>query len=84
MRMTTGIASERDLTLLEQLADMVTRTSLCGLGQTAANPVVSTLRHFRDEYMAHIIDHRCPAGVCHMHGTGEAAAGERRSEEAAS
>jgi bidirectional [NiFe] hydrogenase diaphorase subunit len=65
-RMTTGIATERDLTLLEQLADTVTRTSLCGLGQTAANPVVSTLRHFRDEYMAHIIERRCPAGVCRM------------------
>lgn len=65
-RMTTGRATERDLTLLEQLADMVTRTSLCGLGQTAANPVVSTLRHFREEYMAHILERRCPAGVCRM------------------
>jgi bidirectional [NiFe] hydrogenase diaphorase subunit len=67
-RMTTGVATERDLALLEQLADTVTRTSLCGLGQTAANPVVSTLRHFRDEYMAHILEHRCPAGVCRMGG----------------
>lgn len=72
-RMTTGAANERDLTLLEQLADTVTRTSLCGLGQSAANPVVSTLRHFRDEYMAHIIERRCPAGVCHMPGGRERA-----------
>lgn len=72
-RMTTGTATERDLTLLEQLADMVTRTSLCGLGQTAANPVVSTLHHFRDEYMAHILERRCPAGVCRMHGEQERA-----------
>lgn len=63
-RMTTGAATERDLTLLEQLADTMTHTSLCGLGQAAPNPVVSTLRHFRDEYMAHILERRCPAGVC--------------------
>ncbi len=68
-RMTHGVATERDLLLLEQLAELVTRTSLCGLGQTAANPVMSTLRHFRDEYMAHILDRRCPAGVCPMDGT---------------
>lgn len=83
-RMTTGIATERDLTLLEQLADMVTRTSLCGLGQTAANPVVSTLRHFRDEYIAHIVEHRCPAGVCHMTAdarTAAGAAGDGRQEQ---
>lgn len=66
-KMTTGRADERDLALLEQLADLVTRTSLCGLGQTAANPVMSTLHHFRDEYMAHIHDKVCPAGVCRMH-----------------
>jgi bidirectional [NiFe] hydrogenase diaphorase subunit len=68
MKMTHGRANERDLGLLEQLAELVTRTSLCGLGQNAANPVVSTLRHFRDEYMAHIVDRRCPAGVCAMDG----------------
>jgi hypothetical protein len=43
--------------------------SLCGLGQTAPNPVVSTLRYFRDEYLAHIDDRTCPAGVCQMTGT---------------
>ena len=67
-KMTHGTATERDLGLLEQLAELTTRTSLCGLGQTAANPVMSTLRHFHDEYMAHIHDHVCPAGVCPMNG----------------
>jgi NADH:ubiquinone oxidoreductase subunit F (NADH-binding)/Pyruvate/2-oxoacid:ferredoxin oxidoreductase delta subunit len=49
---------------LEDLADTVKETSLCGLGQSAANPVLSTLRFFRDEYEAHILEDRCPAGVC--------------------
>ena len=49
---------------LEELAEVVRETSLCGLGQSAANPVLSTLRFFRDEYEAHIMDTRCPAGVC--------------------
>ncbi len=55
-----------DLALLEDLCDMVRNTSLCGLGQTAPNPVLSTLRYFRDEYMAHIVDKVCPAGVCKL------------------
>jgi bidirectional [NiFe] hydrogenase diaphorase subunit len=63
-RITRGQASRRDLELLEELADLLRSTSLCGLGQTAPNPVVSTLRHFRDEYLAHIDEKRCPAGVC--------------------
>jgi bidirectional [NiFe] hydrogenase diaphorase subunit len=67
-RMTQGRAIERDLVQLEQLCELVSRTSLCGLGQTAANPVLSTLRHFRDEYTAHIGEKRCPAGVCAMGG----------------
>jgi formate hydrogenlyase subunit 6/NADH:ubiquinone oxidoreductase subunit I len=49
---------------LEELAQTVKETSLCGLGQTAANPVLSTLRFFRDEYEAHILENRCPAGAC--------------------
>jgi len=49
---------------LERLADVIKNTSLCGLGQTAANPVLSTLRYFRDEYEAHLYDRRCPAGHC--------------------
>ena len=68
VRITEGKADERDLGLLEQLAGLLSRTSLCGLGQTAANPAMSTLKHFRDEYMAHILDKRCPAGVCKMGG----------------
>ena len=56
--------TEADLDKLEQLADVVRRTTLCGLGQTAPNPVLSTLEHFRDEYLAHIDEKRCPAGVC--------------------
>ncbi|HVO09184.1 MAG TPA: NADH-quinone oxidoreductase subunit NuoF [Vicinamibacteria bacterium] len=61
---TRGEATRQDLALLEQLCDLLRSTSLCGLGQTAPNPVVSTLRHFRDEYLAHIDERRCPAGVC--------------------
>ena len=53
-----------DLDQLERLARMVQRTSLCGLGQGAPNPIFSTLRYFRDEYLAHIVDQVCPAGVC--------------------
>jgi NADH:ubiquinone oxidoreductase subunit F (NADH-binding)/NAD-dependent dihydropyrimidine dehydrogenase PreA subunit/(2Fe-2S) ferredoxin len=49
---------------LERLAKVITTTSLCGLGQTAANPVMSTLRYFRDEYETHLYERRCPAGVC--------------------
>lgn len=53
-----------DIEMLEKLAKTIKAASLCGLGQTAPNPVLSTLRYFRDEYDAHIIDRRCPAGVC--------------------
>lgn len=49
---------------IERLANVITTTSLCGLGQTAANPILSTLRYFRDEYEAHLYERRCPAGVC--------------------
>lgn len=63
-RITEGAATMDDLKNLEDLCRMVKDTSLCGLGQTAPNPIVSTLRYFRDEYEAHIRDHHCPAGVC--------------------
>lgn len=53
-----------DLDLLESLAHTIKATSLCGLGQTAPNPVLSTMKYFRDEYEAHIKEQRCPAGVC--------------------
>jgi len=65
-KITSGEASMDDLALLEELCDMVKYTSLCGLGQTAPNPVLSTLQYFRDEYIAHIVDKQCPAGVCQI------------------
>jgi NADH:ubiquinone oxidoreductase subunit F (NADH-binding) len=66
--MTRGEASSGDLATLERLCDMVSATSLCGLGQNAPNPVVSTLRYFSDEYQAHIERKTCPAGVCGQEG----------------
>ncbi|HOS19371.1 MAG TPA: NADH-ubiquinone oxidoreductase-F iron-sulfur binding region domain-containing protein, partial [Clostridia bacterium] len=59
-----GKGEEGDLEKLEKLARNIKATALCGLGQTAPNPVLSTIRYFRDEYEAHIRDKRCPAGVC--------------------
>ena len=55
-----------DLELLEDLCVTVKEASLCGLGQTAPNPVLSTLKYFRHEYIDHILHKRCPAGVCNM------------------
>ncbi len=63
-RICEGQGELRDLDELEKLALMIKETSLCGLGQTAPNPVLSTLTHFRDEYIAHVVDKACPAGVC--------------------
>jgi len=63
-RIATGQGRARDLELLQEVAGWVKDGSLCGLGQTAPNPVLSTLRYFRDEYKAHLEDRRCPAGVC--------------------
>jgi NADH-quinone oxidoreductase subunit F len=63
-RICQGKGTEQDLGLLEDLGWMIKETSLCGLGQTAANPVLTTLRYFKDEYLAHIRDHQCPAKVC--------------------
>jgi len=59
-----GNGELEDLDTLENLGKMVKETSLCGLGQTAPNPVLSTLKHFREEYLAHVVDKVCPAGVC--------------------
>ena len=67
-RISRGEATRFQLARLESLAAMVRATSLCGLGQGAPNPVFSTLRYFRDEYLAHIDHHVCPAGVCEMSG----------------
>ncbi len=63
-KITEGKGTMEDLDTLEGLANMVKEMSLCGLGQTAPNPVLTTLRYFRDEYEAHIRDHKCPAGAC--------------------
>jgi bidirectional [NiFe] hydrogenase diaphorase subunit len=65
-RITNGSATPADLPRLEELCLLVRETSLCGLGQSAPNPVLSTLKYFRDEYMRHIQDRTCPAGVCEM------------------
>lgn len=59
-----GQATTAHLDLLEELAIVVKDTTMCGLGQSASNPVLSTLRYFRDEYIEHIVNKRCPAGVC--------------------
>ncbi len=77
-KMTRGLATLSDLDLLEELAPLLRDTSLCGLGQTAPNPVVSTLRYFRDEYLAHINERRCPAGVCSMPSAAGAGNGAHR------
>ena len=63
-RICNGEGRPDDIALLEELGELLRGFSLCGLGKTAANPVLSTIRYFRDEYEAHIRDHRCPAGVC--------------------
>ena len=61
---TDGRGTESDLAELHSLAETIMDTSLCGLGQTAPNPVLSTMKYFLDEYEAHIFEKRCPAGTC--------------------
>jgi NADP-reducing hydrogenase subunit HndC len=63
-RITEGKGQEGDIEKLEQLGNSIKASALCGLGQTAPNPILSTIKYFRDEYEAHIRDHKCPAGVC--------------------
>jgi NADH-quinone oxidoreductase subunit F len=63
-RITEGKGKESDIALLEELAYQIKDNSLCGLGQTAPNPVLTTLKYFRDEYTAHIVEKKCPAKVC--------------------
>ena len=63
-RITEGKGTLEDIDKLEELAETIKTTALCGLGQTAPNPVLSTLRYFRDEYVAHVTEKKCPAGVC--------------------
>jgi NADH:ubiquinone oxidoreductase subunit F (NADH-binding) len=66
-RICEGEGTMDDLELLVELSDTIKSTSLCGLGQTAPNPVLSTLKYFRSEYIDHILHKRCPAGVCNIH-----------------
>ena len=63
-KITEGNGTMEDLTTIEELCEHIKSSALCGLGQTAPNPVLSTLKHFRDEYIAHVVEKRCPAGVC--------------------
>ncbi|MBR4693111.1 MAG: NADH-quinone oxidoreductase subunit NuoF [Oscillospiraceae bacterium] len=63
-KITKGQGTLEDLDRIEELCQYIKANALCGLGQTAPNPVLSTLTHFRDEYVAHVVDKRCPAGVC--------------------
>ena len=63
-KITDGKGTMEDLAELEELAEFVKSNSLCGLGQTAANPIVSTMKQFKDEYIAHIVDKTCPAKIC--------------------
>ncbi len=63
-KITDGRGTEEDLVKMEELCNYIKDNALCGLGQTAPNPVLSTMRHFKDEYIAHVRDKKCPAGVC--------------------
>lgn len=63
-KITSGKGTLEDIDKLEELAYYIKQNSLCGLGQTAPNPVLATLKFFRDEYIAHVVDKKCPAGVC--------------------
>ncbi len=63
-KITEGKGTLEDIDTLEELAETIKTSAFCGLGQTAPNPVLSTLRYFRDEYIAHVVDKTCPAGVC--------------------
>ncbi len=77
-RISHGLATMRDLARLKQLCETVRSGSLCGLGQTAPNPILTTLRYFEHEYLAHIIDQTCPAGVCPVGiGSQRSGVGER-------
>ncbi|MDY5588330.1 MAG: NADH-quinone oxidoreductase subunit NuoF [Oscillospiraceae bacterium] len=63
-RITHGSGTIEDIDMLQELSSVVKTCSLCGLGKTATNPVLSTLKYFKDEYIAHIVDKKCPAGAC--------------------
>lgn len=61
---TEGRGTMEHIKMLEELADTVSATALCGLGKTAASPVISTMKYFREEYLSHVIDKKCPSGQC--------------------
>ena len=63
-KITNGKGTMQDLEDLDELTQAVKANSLCGLGQTAANPIISTMKKFKDEYLAHVVDKKCPAHVC--------------------
>ena len=63
-KITNGQGTMEDLTKMEELCYYIKDNSLCGLGQTAPNPVLSTLNFFKDEYISHVVDKKCPSGVC--------------------
>ncbi len=63
-KITSGTGTPEDIELLEEISSYVGANSICGLGKSAPNPTLSTLRYFRDEYLAHVVDRKCPAGVC--------------------
>jgi NADH:ubiquinone oxidoreductase subunit F (NADH-binding) len=63
-KITAGEATPADLSLLEELCDLVRNTALCGLGQSAPNPIITTLKYFREEYRSHIEGDGCAAGTC--------------------
>ena len=63
-RIVDGKGRDGDIELLEELANTISNTALCGLGKTAPSPVISTIKNFREEYEAHIYEKRCPAGAC--------------------
>ena len=67
-RIMKGEGREEDLDLLERVSEYIKEASLCGLGQTAPNPILTTLRYFREEYEAHVLEKRCPTGICPMNG----------------
>jgi NADH:ubiquinone oxidoreductase subunit F (NADH-binding) len=73
-RITRGAGDEVGFGMLEELSALLREASLCGLGMAAPNPVLSTMRHFRAEYEAHLREHRCPAGHCPIHSPKEALA----------
>jgi len=63
-KVVSGKGTVEDLDLLEELANTITNTALCGLGKTAANPIISSLKYFRDEYLTHVVDKKCPTKTC--------------------